>query len=365
MQMLEKKHRLGNTGLQVPPIIFGTSCLGNLYQELPYKTKLEIAGEWFKYVKPPVVLDTAGKYGAGLALEMIGKTLRELGVKPDEVIISNKLGWRRIPLKGPEPTFESGVWMGIEHDAEQNISYEGILQCWQQGCELLGADYRPGLVSVHDPDEYLAAAGEPAERKKRLNQIVEAYKALHELKDAGEVQAVGIGSKDWKVIRELAADVELDWVMFACSLTVYTHPPELVDFMEQLRQKGTAMINSAVFNAGFLVGGPYFDYRLPDPEKDAQLFRWRRRFLDLCNNFSVSPAVACIQFGMSAPGVVAVSLNSSRPQRVRENTESVQAEAPQQFWTAMKNEGLIAPDSIRMPDKPGRVCLQDCTHHSK
>ncbi|MHC4214098.1 MAG: aldo/keto reductase, partial [Planctomycetota bacterium] len=66
--MIEQKKQLGKTNLRVPPIIFGTSCLGNLYQELPYKTKLQIVSEWFRNVKPPVVVDTAGKYGAGLAL---------------------------------------------------------------------------------------------------------------------------------------------------------------------------------------------------------------------------------------------------------------------------------------------------------
>jgi D-threo-aldose 1-dehydrogenase len=39
-----------------------------------------------------------------------------------------------------------------------------------------------------------------------------------------------VGAKDWRVIRAIAEVVDLDWVMFACSLTVYTHPPELLEF---------------------------------------------------------------------------------------------------------------------------------------
>ena len=62
------------------PIIFGTSCLGNLYRAIPMETKTAIAAEWFKaYPKP--VIDSAGKYGAGLSLECIGKALRALGKK--------------------------------------------------------------------------------------------------------------------------------------------------------------------------------------------------------------------------------------------------------------------------------------------
>jgi D-threo-aldose 1-dehydrogenase len=340
--MIEQKKQLGKTALQVPPIIFGTSCLGNLYQELPYKTKLQIVSEWFKNVKPPVVVDTAGKYGAGLALEIIGRTLQELNIKPEDVLISNKLAWKRTALETPEPTFEPGAWLGIDHDARQEISYEGIIECFEQGCELLGGQYIPQIVSVHDPDEYLAAAKDENDRKQRLDNIFNAYKALHELKSAGKVKALGVGAKDWKVIREITKNVQLDWVMFACSLTVYTHPVELLEFMQELNNKNVTMINSAVFNAGFLTGGDYFDYRKPNPQKDAQLFDWRRRFFAICEKFNVTTADACVQFGLSVPGVVAIALNTSKPHRIKENAESVTSKIPPEFWIAMRNENLIA-----------------------
>ena len=89
-----------------------------------------------------MVFDSAGKYGAGLALQVMGQCLRELGIKPDEVIVSNKLAWLRAPLTTPEPIFEPGAWFGLEHDAVQDISYDGILKCFEQGLELLGGDYQ-------------------------------------------------------------------------------------------------------------------------------------------------------------------------------------------------------------------------------
>jgi D-threo-aldose 1-dehydrogenase len=265
-----RQRPLGKSGLLVPPVIFGTSCLGNLYEAVAYPTKREIVAEISKHSTGPFVLDSAGKYGAGLALEVIGQTLRELQVPASQVIISNKLGWYRVPLKGGEPTFERGVWAAI--DAESRISYEGILQCYEQGCQLIGAGYTSHLVSVHDPDEYLDAAKSLTERAQRFSDVLGAYRALFELKQAGKVKAVGIGSKDWRVIREICEHVDLDWVMFACSLTVYSHPRELLQFIAQLHDRGIGMVNSAVFNAGFLIGGQWFDYRRPDPQNDASLF---------------------------------------------------------------------------------------------
>ena len=98
------------------------------------------------------------------------------------MIISNKLGWIRTPLTQPEPTFEKGVWMNIQHDAVQTISYEGIMECWHQGNELLGGKYKPQLVSVHDPDEFINGVAEQSEKEKRYKAILDAYRALSDLK---------------------------------------------------------------------------------------------------------------------------------------------------------------------------------------
>jgi D-threo-aldose 1-dehydrogenase len=335
---------LGNTGLRVPRIVFGTSCLGNLYQALPDSTKLAISREWFAHHDPPAVIDSAGKYGAGLALEMIGRNLRELEIPPNQIMISNKLGWKRIPLTTPEPTFEPGAWAELKFDAVQSISYEGILECWQQGCELLGPEYSPQLLSVHDPDEYLVAAKDSADREKRFEDILGAYRALNELKLAGKAKAIGIGSKDWRVIEAVEREVDFDWVMFANSLTIYRHPPELLDFVSHLVGKATAVINSAVFHAGFLVGGKFFDYRVITPDAEPELFSWREKFLSLCKKHGINPAVACIQFGLTPPGVVAISLNTSDPARVKDNVAAVQAELPDEFWAEAKRLGLISRD---------------------
>lgn len=345
MTSLLERQRLGRTELHVPPIVFGTSCLGNLYEALPWPTKREIMSEWFRHMDAPVALDSAGKYGAGLALETIGRGLPELEVRPKDVVISNKLCWLRTPLKGPEPTFEPGVWKGLTHDAVQEVGYTGMLKCWQEGCDLLG-DYRPRVASLHDPDEYLAQAKTPAERSRRWEQVLDSYRALGDLKRRGEVGAVGVGSKDWTVIRELVGAVELDWVMLACSFTIYHHPREVLDFIATLNSRGVGIINSAVFHAGFLVGGRFFDYRAVSREnpQDAKLFSWRDRFQALCKSFEVAPAAACVQFGMSAPGIVSIALNTSRPERVKENVAMVAHRVPDAFWTAMKEQELIAGD---------------------
>lgn len=339
----QPRELFGKTGMIVPSIIYGTSFMGNLYQELPEEAKLQIMQQWFQVSDSAPMIDCAGKYGAGLALEVIGEGLKTLGVDNQDIIISNKLGWYRVPLTTDEPTFEPGAWVNLKQDAIQKISYAGILECWEQGCQLLGGYYKPQLVSVHDPDEYLFAATDQEDHTQRVQDILEAYRALFELKEKGVVKAVGIGAKDWRTIKELYNQVKFDWVMFANKLTIYHHPPEIIEFIERIHADGVGIINSGIFNAGFLTGGEYFDYRKMDPHsaEDQQLLAWREKFFSICEKYKVLPGDACLKFALCMPQVSAVALNPSKPERIAHNVEVLATELPSGFWKEMKEQHMI------------------------
>lgn len=325
-----------------PKVIFGTSGLGNLYVALPDEVKRSIVEECVKCSAGPVIFDSAGKYGAGLALEALGRSLKQLNVDPSAVLISNKLGWLRTELKTTEPTFEPGIWRNLEHDAVQKISYDGILECYEQGNELLG-NYHAALVSVHDPDEYLAAAGNEQEYQQRYQDILDAYRALHELKQAGKVKAIGVGAKDWRIIARIAGDVKLDWVMIANSMTIHSHPAELVNFMRKLEQEDVVIVNSSLFNGGFLTGSAYYNYQLTDPVKDKALYHWRVQFYQLCVDHNIKPVEACVIFGLNAPGVSSIALNTTQAERVAQNVVLPYSVIPDEFWKEMEKFGLIDP----------------------
>jgi D-threo-aldose 1-dehydrogenase len=347
MNVIETKPQSESHSLlnKIPPVIFGTSGLGNLFKAMDDGVKLEIVKEAVRHSDKPVVFDSAGKYGAGLALETLGKCLKQLDVAPADVIISNKLGWYRTELKTAEPTFEPGVWKDLKYDAVQLISYDGIIKCFEQGNELLNG-YIPQLVSVHDPDEYLANAKSASEDKALYNDILEAYRALADLKVECKVQSIGVGAKNWKAIERISKDVKLDWVMIANSMTIKNHPEDLTAFMEGLQQQGIKIINSAVFHAGFLIGGDHYDYKLikPDTEANKAIFKWREDFFALCKSHGVLLAEACVQFALRAPGVVSIALNTTSPNRVKDNVDMANVDIPESFWHDMKAKGLIRLD---------------------
>jgi D-threo-aldose 1-dehydrogenase len=326
----------------LPKVIFGTSSLGNLFVALDDNIKHEVIAECVKHSASKVVFDSAGKYGAGLALEVLGKHLRELNVEQSNVVISNKLGWYRTELKTPEPTFEPGVWVGLKHDAVQKISYQGMIDCFEQGNQLLNG-YIPQMVSVHDPDEYLAAADSPEDEAKRYQDILDSYRALADLKAAGKVDSIGVGAKDWRSIYRIAQDVKLDWVMIANSLTIKTHPLDLLKFMADLEQQGVFIINSAVFHSGFLIGGDFYDYKLVDenlPEHKEHI-KWRDEFNQVCHKYDIKPAEACVAFALKAPGVKSVALSTTNPNRVKQNINLAHTNIPEEFWKEMIAKELI------------------------
>lgn len=329
------------TGLRLPPVIFGISALGNLYQAMPEERKQAIVAACRRHTAGPAVFDGAGKYGAGLALECLGRALRAQGVGATDVLISNKLAWRRAPLIGTEPTFEPGVWKELRHDAVMDIGVEGILRCHAEGLALLGAPYRSDLVSVHDPDEYLAA--DPARRAERMADVRGAYRSLIRLRQQGVVKAVGIGAKDWRVLREIVDEVDVDWVMLACSLTIMSHPRELVGWVAALAARGVAVIDSALFHGGFLTGSGHLDYRPVDPALPAHAaaLAWRGRFEAICRRHGVPPGTACTAFALRVPGVVSVALNTTRAERVADNVAMPAVAIPPAFWNELRDAGLV------------------------
>ena len=343
----ESRLEFGKTGIRIPPIVFGATSLGNLFRAVEPEEKSRIVEQWVRQVQSPVVIDSAGKYGAGMSLEVIGRELSRIGVAPADVIISNKLAWRRVPLTGPEPTFEPGAWFGLQHDAVQDINHDGILRCWEQGNELL-SPYKASLVTVHDPDEYLAAAVDADDHARRMNDIIGAYRALEALRDAGEVTAVGIGAKDWRSILLLSEHCRFDWVMFANSYTIYSHPAELSEFMHRLRRDGIGIINSALFHGGFLVGGGFFDYRRVDPAvpSDLKKLQWREAFWQQCEQFQVTPMDAAIAFGRMHPAIQSVAISSSQSSRVASHVASVNQVMPSGLWHAMAQAKLIEEHAL-------------------
>jgi D-threo-aldose 1-dehydrogenase len=298
---------LSNTGLRLPPILLGTSALGNVGRVMTDQAKIALCGEFLQQVAPPVWLEVSYADGDGMAIEVLGRALRRLDVSGAEVAIQLALDTR---------TFDAA-------DAAGTSRTDSIAECWDKCCRLLGEEFRPKLVSIEDADE-------------------ESWRVLGELKAAGEVRGIGIATADWRGAAERVAALAPDWVMLR-GYTVMRHSAEMISCLTGLAAQPVPVVLRGVFEGGFLVGSSRLDGRVLHSEDaaDRSILAWRKGFVALCDGHGITPAHACIEFALAGPGVVAVRLETSYADRVVQNVQSVAQNVPANLWQSMKEEGLL------------------------
>jgi D-threo-aldose 1-dehydrogenase len=253
--------------------------------------------------------------------------MRCADIGPEETILHIRTDWKQA-AEGHQ--FEGG---------------DSVIDSWRQVFREFD-NSPPLLVSIEDADEDLSAAIASSDRDRRIQRLRDVCRSLNELKAAGKVKGVGIAAWNWEIAREICDAVALDFIMLIGCFTIMRHPPELLDYLTTLADRQIAVINAGVFHGGFLTGGQHFDGRRLNNENvaDQRLLAWRKSFAALCHGHGVAPAHACIQFALSAPGVTAVALNTSHPDRVTENVRSVSTKVPRALWASMKEEGLLTDD---------------------
>ena len=56
--------------------------------------------------------------------------------------------------------------------------------------------------------------------------------------------------------------------------------------------------------------------------------------------FGVSPAHACLNFGFTIPGVKSVAVSTTNAAKVKQNIDMLTTDIPADFWNALKVAGL-------------------------
>jgi D-threo-aldose 1-dehydrogenase len=319
-------HRpLGATGILVPPIAFRAAVLADSRRVLPEQTKRLICGEWFRHVRPPVFIDVVFDESRTTPLKTLGRLLSHFDVAPEEVVINLELDGLGNLRNPSEP--------------------HRLRKQFRTACELLGKLYGPRVVTLRlamDHDESTATTFDT-----NWATALVSVRELELLKTESLVAAVGIAPRDWRLGKRLLDDVaEFEFVKLLRGPTVLRHPPEMLAWLGDLAARTIPVVTAGVFHGGFLAGGSTFDGRMVDPEAraDQSLAVWRKAFTALCHGHGTQPARACVQFVLSVPGVVAVSLTTSHPDRVAENVAHAVTKAPESFWWSLKEEPLFSAD---------------------
>lgn len=328
--------KVASTSLSLPAFGFGSAHLGELYgrvEEADVKATLDAA--WDAGVR---YYDTAPWYGRGLSEHRLGGYLR---TKPrGEFKISTKVGRTLKRPKDPK-SFDRSPWTGgLNFEVVWDYSYDGIMRSYEQALQRLALDTVDALV-IHDLDA--GYQGERFAQSKR--EISESgVKALQELKRSGDIRAYGMGINTDEALETVAPLVDLDFCLVAMPYTLLDQR-SLHRGMAELQKRGVSAIIGAPFASGILVTGSsgpaHYAYGKASPEVQARV----RGIEAVCKAHNVALPAAALQFVLAHPIVCSVIPGAAKPSEVRENVAHAAAPIPAAFWSDLKAQKLIDPDS--------------------
>lgn len=303
---------IGATGLSIPPIVFRGDVLDDRVQSVPEQTKRVICGEWFQQCKSPIVVSAACGKDANASLGALRRHLEHVEASSDEVHVLLDL---------------------------RNVASQAVAASYTNACQLLGESYRPRLVLVGWPFK-LDAQPDCVAPADALNQLAV-------LRGENGLAAIGvrIDSLDSPLLDPLRADERMtfDFIMVTRSPTVMQHPPEQLRRLARLADRQVPVIAGGILQGGFLAGEDVIDGRPINSfdSTDQALIGWRKAFTSLCLGHGVRPVHACVQFALSLPSIVAVSLSTWHPDRVVANVLAATNGVPDALWASMKEDSLL------------------------
>ncbi len=280
--------------------------------------------------------DVAPLYGVGLAEHRLGACLRRVDRR--SVVLSTKVG-RLLDAQpgGPAAGASGGAYPFSFH---YDYSYDATLRSLEYSLQRLGTN-AIDIVLIHDVNRRWQ--GDMLEQRY-AEAMNGAYRALHELRAAGSIKAIGVGVNDWGVLERFAADGDFDCFMLAGRYTLVDHT-SLDTFMPEMARRGIGVLMAAPFNSGILAtgarpGATYF-YQPAEPDIAARVARIEA----VCARHGVAIAAAALQFPLAHPAVASVVTGMGNPHEAAQNLAHCRSVIPAAFWDEMKHEGLIAANA--------------------
>ena len=333
------RRELGRTGLEVSVLGFGGAGLGNLFRELAEDDAIAAVHESF--ASGVRYFDTAPFYGFGLSELRVGKALR--GAQPPPVI-STKVGRRLVPT-GPQDAAvgREGYFSARPFAPVFDYGYDSVMRSHAESLERLGVA-RVDILLCHDIGR-LTHGDAHATRSSEF--ITGGYRAMHELRAAGTVRAIGLGVNEAEVCVELLQHCDLDCILLAGRYTLLEQPA-LETLLPLCEQRGVSLICGGPFNSGILAAGSragantHYNYAAPPPAVLERVSRLEQ----LCGDFSVPLQAAALQFPLGHPRIASVVAGCASGAEARNCAAMYSHPIPPGFWRALRERGLV---DVRAP----------------
>ena len=280
--------RLGRTKLEVSPLCFGASGLGDMPDTYGYSVEAERARATLDAIFDGSVnfLDTSRIYGLGRSEARIGEAIRARGGLPNGFVLSTKLD--RDPATG---RFDSAQ---ARRSVEQSLAALGVSHI--------------DLLHLHDPEH----APDFAEATSREGALGELFR----MKEEGLLTAVGLAAGRVDLMMPLIRDWD-------------RNAEAMIDLAVS---RGTAVLNAAPYAGGVLAKGSASYQRYVYQEASAEALDPIRRIEAICARHGVPPGAAALQFSLRDPRVTSTVCGVTKPERVTQTLEWARFPIPEALW---------------------------------
>ncbi|MFP6748136.1 MAG: aldo/keto reductase [Alphaproteobacteria bacterium] len=337
-----RKNKIGATDVAVTQFGFGGVFIGDpdeITTDRQAQDTLEAA-----YAGGARYFDTAPWYGNTKSEHRLGQFLRN---KPrQDYVISTKVG-RVYSRPGDVYDFKANSpwakrWLGgLPFDLRFDYTYDGVMRSYEDSLTRLGLA-RVDCLAIHDLDP---------RHQKSEDGVIEAlgqletgggFTALRQLKEQGEIKAIGAGVNETGMIPRFIQRFEMDYFLLASPYNLLEQTA-LEEDLPLCLEHGMGVVLGAVFASGILAGGDLAGAKFRYQPAAKDIVERARAMGRICAEHGVTLAAAALQFPLHHPAVNCVIPGANHPDQVVSNLAQFAVEIPDGLWRELKQAGHLPP----------------------
>jgi len=333
------RKRVGASRLSVPAFGLGTVFLADPERVRPEAdAQATLDAAWDAGLR---YFDTAPWYGNTLAEHRLGHALRR---RPrGEYVLTTKIG--RVYRRPKDPArFDFPRWKGGLHfELRFDYGYDAVMRSYEDSLQRLGLNTVDALA-IHDLDLRFHQTEDKVAHYLDQLDAGGGFRALEELKRAGEIQAIGAGINHLGMIPRFLERFAMDYFLVAMPYTLLDQDA-LETELPLCMQRNVGVVIGAVFSSGVLATGATEGALYRYAPAEPSVLERVRRIEAVCARHKVPLAAAALQFPLFHPAVVAVIPGANAPSQITDNLAHLRRAIPADFWAELKTEKLLHPEA--------------------
>ncbi len=323
-----EKRQVGQTGLLIETLGLGGAPLGGNFVDLDYGQAVEL----IRAVKDAGIgyFDTAPWYGFGRSERVIGDLLRG-----SDYVLSDKVG-RLLKPGAVENPLDYGMIDPLPFHVVYDYGYDGIMRAYEDSIQRLGLD-RIDILLAHD----IGFFQHGDENTRHFKDLADGgYRAMDELRRAGNVKAIGLGVNENQVCIDALGIGDWDVFLLAGRYTLLEQTA-LDTLFPACNEVGTTIICGGPFNSGILVGRDTWNYA----KAPADVIDKARQLSAVADQFSIPLAAAALQFPLANDIVTSVIPGPRDAGEFAQILKWFNTPIPDEFWLTLKSMQLMNGDA--------------------